>query len=131
MLADFGLARVYHESSLSGLSMTGQTGGTLGYMPPEQITHFRDVRPPADLDSLGATLYMLLTGKTILDFQGRPERQVARILFEEPKPIQAHRPEIPNGLAAAIHKALAKSPGHRFADALAMKDALTPWAGTG
>jgi serine/threonine-protein kinase len=131
LLADFGLARVYHESSLSGLSMTGQIGGTLAYMPPEQITHFRDVRPPADLYSLGATLYMLLTGKTILDFQGRPERQVARILFEEPTPIQAHRPEIPDGLAAAIHKALAKSPGDRFADALAMKDALTPYAGTG
>lgn len=79
----------------------------------------------------GATLDMLLTGKTILDFRERPERQVARILFEGPTPIQAQRPEIPDGLAAAIHKALAKSSGDCFAAALAMSDALTSYTGVG
>ena len=40
-LADFGLARIYHTSPLSGLSITGHTAGTSGFMAPEQITDFR------------------------------------------------------------------------------------------
>ena len=103
-------------------------GGTLAYMPPEQITHFRDARPAADLYSVGATLYTLLTGRKVFDFQGRPEQQVARVLFEDPAPIRSHRPEVPIGLAAVIHKALAKVPAARFPDARAMRDALAPFA---
>src|SRR5262249_31321071 len=41
-LADFGLARVYHASELSGLTLGGELGGTLAYMAPEQITHYRE-----------------------------------------------------------------------------------------
>ena len=97
-------------------------------MPPEQITHFREAKPPADLYALGATLYTLLAGRPIFDFKGRAEQQVARILFDDPTPIQAHRPEVPDALAAIIHKALARSPLDRFPDARAMKDALSPFA---
>ncbi len=127
-LADFGLAKIYQESSLSGMSVTGQMGGTLAYMPPEQITHFRDAKPPADIYALGATLYTLLAGRPIFDFKGRAEQQVARILFDNPTPIQTHRPEIPDGLAQVIHKALARSPHDRFPDAGSMRDALAPFA---
>ena len=127
-LADFGLAKIYQESSLSGMSVTGQMGGALAYMPPEQITHFREARPPADIYALGATLYTLLTGRRIFDFKGRAEQQVTRILFENPTPIQSHRPEVPDALAAIIHKALAKAPADRFPDAGTMKDALAPFA---
>jgi serine/threonine protein kinase len=127
-LADFGLAKIYQESSLSGMSVTGQMGGTLAYMPPEQITHFRDAKPPADIYALGATLYMLLTGRPIFHFKGRAEQQIGQILFDQPTPIQTHRPEIPEALAAIIHKALARSPLDRFADAGAMREALAPFA---
>ena len=123
-LADFGLAKIYQESSLSGLSVTGQMGGTLAYMPPEQITHFREAKPAADIYAAGATLYTLLTGRKIFDIKGRPELQVAQILFEDPAPIQSHRPEIPDALAAIVHKSLAKAPNGRFPDARAMRDAL-------
>ena len=120
-LADFGLAKIYQESSLSGLSVTGQMGGTLAYMPPEQITHFREAKPAADIYAAGATLYTLLTGRKIFDIKGRPELQVAQILFEDPAPIQSHRPEIPDALAAIVHKSLAKAPNGRFPDAWAMR----------
>ena len=123
-LADFGLAKIYQESSLSGLSVTGQMGGTLAYMPPEQITHFREAKPAADIYAAGATLYTLLTGRKIFDIKGRPELQVAQILFEDPAPIQSHRPEIPDALAAIVHKSLAKAPNGRFPDAWAMRGAL-------
>ena len=56
-LADFGLARVYQASTMSGITMLGDTGGTLPYMPPEQITHYRDASPAADQYSAAATLY--------------------------------------------------------------------------
>ena len=123
-----GAFLIYQESSLSGMSVTGQMGGTLAYIPPEQITHFREARPQADIYAIGATLYTLLTGRTIFPFLGRPEQQVARILFDAPVPVQSHRPEVPDGLAAIIHKALAKAPADRFADANAIKDAMAPFA---
>ena len=127
-LADFGLARIYQDSSLSGLSVTGQAGGTLAYMPPEQITHFRDAKPPADLYALGATLYNLLTGARLFDSRGRTDKLVAMILSDTPIPLQSRRPEVPNGLAEIIHKALEKKPEDRFANATAMRDALRPFA---
>jgi len=56
-LADFGLARAYEVSQLSGVTMQGDVGGTPRYMPPEQVTHFRNVKPAADQYSAAATLY--------------------------------------------------------------------------
>ena len=40
-VADFGLARAYEESQLSGVTMQGDVGGTPVYMAPEQVTHYR------------------------------------------------------------------------------------------
>ncbi|OHB68120.1 MAG: hypothetical protein A2V70_13980, partial [Planctomycetes bacterium RBG_13_63_9] len=67
-LADFGLARVYHGSPLSGLTLIGDAGGTIPYMPPEQITHYRDPSPLADQYSTAATLYRLLTNQYLFEF---------------------------------------------------------------
>src|SRR5207245_4495262 len=54
-LADFGLARVYQASQLSGLTMTGEIGGTAAFMPPEQLTNYREAKPPADQYAAAAT----------------------------------------------------------------------------
>ena len=62
-LADFGLALVVDDDE-ARLSRTGETLGTLAYMPPEQLDADRekvDVR--ADIYALGATLYEMLTGR--------------------------------------------------------------------
>src|SRR5262249_58851116 len=45
-LADFGLARVYQSSQLTGLTMSGDIGGPVAFMAPEQITN-RRASPPA------------------------------------------------------------------------------------
>jgi serine/threonine-protein kinase len=55
-LADFGLARVYHSSELSGLTLTRDVGGTAAFMAPEQVTNFREAKPPADQYAAAATL---------------------------------------------------------------------------
>jgi serine/threonine-protein kinase len=126
-LADFGLARTYQTSPMSGLTLSGQFGGAAGFLAPEQITNFRDVKPASDLYATGATLYYLLTSKKTHDFQGGFESQLLAVLQEEPIPIRDRRPDIPGPLADAIHRALARNPEDRFPDALAMRSALMPF----
>jgi serine/threonine protein kinase len=127
-LADFGLARVYLTSPLSGLTVTGHIAGTSGFMAPEQITDFRKVRPAADQYSIGALLYFLLTARKVYDFPAELQNQLLMILQEEPVPIRARRAHIPADLAAIIDRALKRAPEDRFADVKAMHDALKPFA---
>ena len=123
-LADFGLARAYQASKLSGLTTTGHIGGTLPYMAPEQITHYRDVTPAADQYSAAATLYHLLTQRHPYDFPKEVARQLLLILQEPPRPIQELRTDLSDKLAAVIHKGLARIPSERFADVEAFRTVL-------
>jgi serine/threonine-protein kinase len=126
-VADFGLARLYQHSQLSGLTMSGDWGGTVAYMPPEQITNFREARPDADQYSTAATLYTLLTGKHLYDFPPRIAEQLALILNDDPASIRSRRADVPSRLAHAIHQALAREPKDRFPNAGAMRNALLPF----
>jgi serine/threonine-protein kinase len=123
-LADFGLARVYQSSQLSGLTMTGDVGGTADFMPPEQITHYRDALPASDQYAAAATLYNLLTGQCVYDLAGEIHHRFAMILTQDPIPIAQRRSDLPGPLAAAIHKALAREPQARFADVKEFRQAL-------
>jgi len=125
-LADFGLARVYRASQLGGLTLLGDLGGTPAYMPPEQITNYRDVMPAADQYSTAAMLYHMLTGKWVFDLPPMPAGLLT-ILNKEPVPLVARRPDLPLGLGEAIHKALAKNPEDRYPDVVAFRQALVPF----
>jgi serine/threonine-protein kinase len=127
-VADFGLARVYQSCPLSGLTLAGAFGGTAAFMAPEQITHFRESKPPVDQYALGATLYYLLTNRRVYDFPKGSEQQLLMILQADPVPICTRRGDIPAGLADVIHRALARDPAVRFADVQAMRKALLPFA---
>lgn len=128
-LADFGLARAYETSQLSGLTMQGELGGTPAFMPPEQITHFRDVKPAADQYSAAASLYNLLTGKYIYDFpRGRAHEALLMISTEDPVAIRSRRADIPEGLAVAIHKALSREAKSRFGRVEEFRQTLKQWA---
>ena len=50
------------------------------------------------------------------------------IMQEKPVPNQSRRADLPDDLAAIIHKALAREPVYRFADVKAMRQALLPFA---
>src|SRR5215218_6000162 len=48
-LTDFGLAKSYKQTGMSGVTMVGDVAGTIAYMPPEQVRDFKEVRPPSDI----------------------------------------------------------------------------------
>ncbi len=127
-LADFGLARVYQASQLSGLTMTGEIGGTIAFIAPEQITQYREACPPADQYAAAATLYNLLTAQYIYDLPRELSKQLGLILNDAPVPIRSRRSDLPASLASIIHKALARDPSDRHADVRAFLTALTPFA---
>jgi serine/threonine-protein kinase len=96
-------------------------------MAPEQITSFREARPPADQFAAAATLYNLLTGKMIHDVHPNVNLMIARVLTEDPVPILQRRPDLPPGLAAVIHKALQRDPQDRYPDVRALRQELLPF----
>jgi serine/threonine-protein kinase len=126
-LADFGLALVFEASRMSGVTMQGDVGGTPAFMAPEQVTHYRDVKPAADQYSAAATLYRLMAGAYVHDFPPTVARQLVHIMTEPTVPIRARRAEVPDGLAAVIQKALSREPGDRYPDVAAFRAALLPF----
>ncbi len=127
-LADFGLARVYEASKISGLTMQGEIGGTPAFMAPEQATHYREVQPSADQYSAAATLYKMLTDQHPHDLPKEIGAQIAHIISAAPVPIAERRPDIPAKLAEVIHKALSREPEDRYPDALAFRQELKRFA---
>jgi serine/threonine-protein kinase len=127
-LTDFGLARTYQSSRFSGLTLTGDMGGTTKYMPPEQILSYREAPPAGDQYASAATLYKLLTNANVYDFPPELARQIFMILTEPIVPIDSRRDDIPPGLAQAIHRALSRDPQERFASVTDFRNAIECYA---
>jgi eukaryotic-like serine/threonine-protein kinase len=120
-IADFGLAQLQGDSRLT---RTGDLVGTLRYMSPEQTTARHGVVDHrADLYSLGATLYELLTLAPAFDapHRGALLRQIAD--EEPPAPRQRNR-AIPVDLETIVLKAMAKQPHRRYATAKELAEDL-------
>lgn len=119
-VADLGLVRRLDDGG--DLTRTATTVGTPQFMSPEQIRGER-AGPPADLYSLGVTLFHLLTGKA--PFQGASEFEVAhRHLRATPPDPRGRRPDCPRWLARFVLRLLEKAPGDRFRDGAAALEAL-------
>lgn len=125
-LTDFGLAKSFSQSGMSGMTMAGEMAGTLAYMPPEQIRNFRDVVPTSDIYSIGMTAYSLLSGGTALDVPDKASMaDMIKAIFEQPPvPLRQRLPELPPQVTEIIDLALAKDPAHRWQSASAMRNAL-------
>ncbi|MDX6383158.1 MAG: eukaryotic-like serine/threonine-protein kinase [Blastocatellia bacterium] len=125
-LTDFGLAKSFTQSGMSGITMAGDMAGTFAYMPPEQIRDFRNVRPTSDIYAIGMTAYSLLAGDTALDLG--PHSDIAgtvKAIFEgKVIPLRQRAPEVPQQVAEIIERALAKDPDNRWQSAAAMRTAL-------
>lgn len=133
-ILDLGLARALDQrpdsaAPLAELTTTGQVMGTLDYMAPEQGGDAHQVDIRADIYSLGATLYKLLTGDSPYaeHAQKPPLQRLMAIAQHEPPAIHTKRPEIPERLAAIVHRMLAKKPEQRFATPADVVQALAPF----
>lgn len=121
-VADFGLARRLHGEA--GLTRTGTAVGTPSYMAPEQAGEDRSpAGPAADVYSLGAILYELLTGRP--PFQGgNAAVTIYRAVTQEPVRPSLSNTKVPQDLETVCLKCLGKEPRLRYPSAAALGDDL-------
>lgn len=111
-LVDLGLAQDL-TSGDSSISTTGMTLGTPNYISPEQIMGRRDLDIRCDLYSLGATLFLMLTGEP--PFTGRTSAVVYARHLRDPVPDPRRRnPRISEASARIVMRCLAKDRNARY-----------------
>jgi serine/threonine protein kinase/DNA-binding SARP family transcriptional activator/tetratricopeptide (TPR) repeat protein len=131
LVADFGIAHAVSEAGGNRLTKSGMFVGTPPYMSPEQGSGTDEFDGRSDIYSLGCVLYEMLAGEP--PFTGPTSESIARQhLITAPRPITDLRPTVPDHVAAAISRSLAKAPADRygvaaqFAEALESSDAVPP-----
>jgi serine/threonine-protein kinase len=126
-LTDFGLAKVFLESD-SKRTATGVIAGTPSYMAPEQAAgRAAEIGPAADIYSLGAILYELLTGQPPFTADN-PLDVLLDVLSGDPLLPRRINPKIPRPLELICLKCLQKSPDDRYLSAAALADDLDRFA---
>ncbi len=111
-LCDLGLAKSTTAMEQS-LTQEGLAVGTPYFMSPEQIRGDKDVDIRADLYSLGATLYYLLTGRH--PYEGKSAAETMSMHLKEPVPDpRKANPQIREDLSWALQKLMAKDRTHRY-----------------
>lgn len=121
-LTDFGLAKIIERTS--DLTHTAAILGTPNYMAPEQASgKTRHVTTAADIYSLGAILYELLTGRP--PFVGETPLETLNLVRDaEPSPPRAIQPRISRDLEIICLHCLHKEPDRRYGSAEALADEL-------
>lgn len=120
---DFGLARTADPARDDGsVTQPGAIVGTPAYMSPERLNgHPPDMR--GDVFAFGVTLSEWVSGLHPFDAP-TSVAVAARILRDEPTPIEEGGPAVPPSIAAVVERCLRKAPGERFESAVAVADAL-------
>lgn len=130
-LVDFGIAAHTERSSLG--IQPGQ--GSLFYMAPEQAAPegaegiadaWQFIGPSADVYSLGATLYFMLSGEPAIVVAATTEI-VNKIQRSDILPLKRQSPELPSDLCDIVMHCLQREPNARYANAAALADDLQRW----
>jgi hypothetical protein len=115
-LADFGIARMFHDSTRARTTASGFVLGTPTYMSPEQASGELECDGRSDVYSLGCVLYEATAGTP--PFRGATTQAVIAGHFGTPPPlVHEVRAGVPLELSDAIARAMKSAPEERFADA--------------
>ena len=131
-LLDFGLVKNLpgHTDALGHLTGAGALMGTPRYVAPEQASGRPDIDGRVDQYALGVMLYEALGGQTAF-----PGGSIAEILVKiaegRVEPLAQVAPDLPPGLVAVVARAMHRDRDARHPSALALADALRPYAGAG
>jgi serine/threonine-protein kinase len=118
---DFGIARL---RGVGSGTMRGIVLGTPGFTAPEQARGEWDiVGARTDIWAVGATLFALLTGRLVHEEQ-QTAAHLLRVSMEPAPPVRQIDPDVPEAVARLIDRALAFSPGQRFASAAEMRQGI-------
>ena len=129
---DFGISKTVGAGSASDLSLT-KTSAWMGsplYMSPEQMQSARDVDHRADIWSLGAIYYELLTGQPPYVADSLPQL-CSMLLTTDPIDIRRLQPAVPDELAGVIMSCLSRNLETRIQDAGQLAEAIRPFAAAG
>jgi serine/threonine protein kinase len=119
-LVDFGIA---HAAESTRLTEIGTVLGTAAYLAPEQAAG-EDVGPAADIYSLGAVLYELLSGRPPFEF-GSLAELASRQREGAVTPLRDLEPAVPEQLEEVVMRSLARKPDFRPASAGELANELT------
>jgi serine/threonine-protein kinase len=132
-LLDFGIAKVRADPFAEGgdhkLTRTGSMIGSPLYMSPEQARGSKSLDARADIWSLGVAMYEALAGTTPNHHCDTIGNLIVSLCSDDAEPIQNRAPWVSSEIAAVVHKALARSPDHRYASATEMYDAIVALTG--
>lgn len=130
-ILDFGLAQVGRWSAgLEEITTVGQLMGTLDYMAPEQAERGGAVDYRADLYSLAATLFRLLTGRAPLAAAPNltPFEKLRLLASYKPPKLRSLRSDVPDQLGQIVDSMLSHDPALRPASAVHAAELLEPFA---
>ena len=124
VVTDFGLGKIRDAVDDRSLSFDEQVLGTIEYMAPEQARASKDADERADVYSLGAILYQMLTGRRPFVSSGSLLTDLQRFPTHEPAPLREHAPQLDPDLQTIALKALRNDPAARYRNAAALREDL-------
>ncbi len=129
-ILDMGLARFFDdEDDILTKKYDENMLGTADYLAPEQALDSHSVDIRADIYSLGATFFFMLTGKTPFG-EGTVAQKLIWHQTRQPKALAEFRTDVPAALQDILTKMMAKEPAERYAVPAQVAEALVPFTQT-
>ncbi len=110
-ILDFGISKwtAQHDREVDELTQTGVVLGSPKYMSPEQLFGSASVDPRADVWSIGAIFYEMLTGRPPYDFPTLTRICAELAADRPPPPLSATVPDVPPALEAMLLRCFARA----------------------
>jgi len=125
---DFGISKILDGTTDLSATRTGMAMGSPAYMAPEQMRSAKDVDPRADIWSLGAVLFQLVSGQ--LPYQAETfTEMMARVLTEEPRVLWEVNPNVDPRLGTVIRRCLERDLDRRIQTIRQLVADLAPFGG--